>query len=66
MEGHLLLDRSIGARAKRRLQQSENFEDLLTLVRADRAGRQSGVEAPELDEALAYIRNLAESFGEFA
>jgi hypothetical protein len=65
MEGHQLLDRSLGARAKRRLQQSENYEDLITLARCDRAGRQAGVEAPELDEALDYIRNLAESFGEY-
>jgi HD domain len=64
MAGHTILDRSIGARARRRLQQSENFEDLVTLARCDRAGRQPGVEAPELEEALAYIRNLAESFGE--
>ncbi len=64
MEGHGLVDRSLGVRARRRLQQSENFEDLITLARCDRAGRQAGVEAPELDEALDYIRNLAESFGE--
>lgn len=65
MEGHALVDRTLGARAKRRLQQSEYYEDLIVLAKADRAGRQPGVEAPELDEALAYIRNLAESFGEY-
>jgi hypothetical protein len=32
-------------------------------VRCDRAGRQRGAQAPELDEALDYVRNLAQSFG---
>lgn len=64
MEGQQLLDRTLGARAKRRLQENEDYENLLILARCDRAGRQPGVEAPELDEALDYIRNLAESFGE--
>ena len=64
MSGQLVLDGTIGARARRRLQRSENYEELLTLCRCDRDGRQIGVEAPELDEALDYIRNLSETFGQ--
>jgi predicted HD phosphohydrolase len=59
---HQIADGSIGARKRRRLQESEYYEDLLVLGDCDRAGRQQGVEAPELDEALDYIRNLADTF----
>jgi predicted HD phosphohydrolase len=64
MLGQLALDGTIGSRARRRLQQSEDYEELLNLCRCDRDGRQVGVNAPELEEALDYIRNLAETFGE--
>ena len=64
MEAHGILDSTLGARAKRRLQQSESYEELLLLSRCDRQGRQCGVETPELDEALDYIRELATMFGE--
>ena len=63
MLAHQVLDGTIGSRAHRRLKESESYEELLTLCRCDRAGRQMGVEAPELDEALDYVRNLAQSFG---
>jgi len=62
MLAHGLRDGSIGARKRRRLQESEYFDDLKLLGECDRAGRQVGVEAPELDEALDYIRNLADTF----
>ena len=42
--------------AQRRLRQSEYFEELVLLGECDRAGRQAGVEAPELEEALDYLR----------
>ena len=58
-----LADGTLGARARRRLQRSEHFEDLLLLDQCDRAGRQVGVEAPELDEALDYLRELGTMFG---
>jgi hypothetical protein len=63
MEAQQELDGTLGARARRRLIESENYEDLLTLARCDRAGRQPGAEAPELDDALDYIRELATTFG---
>jgi hypothetical protein len=57
------LDGTLGARARRRLKQSPDYEDLLTLARCDRAGRQIGAQAPELEEALDYVRELAQTFG---
>ena len=58
-----LLDGSLGTRARRRLQQSESFEELKLLGECDRDGRQVGVSVCELDEALEYIRQLAHTFG---
>jgi predicted HD phosphohydrolase len=63
MLAHQLADRTLGARARRRLEQSEHFDDLVFLGQCDRAGRQSGVEAPELEEALDYLRELGRMFG---
>ncbi len=63
MEAHKVLDRSIGARARKRLGNHESYEDLLTLGRCDRDGRVAGAEAPELDEALDYLREMGEMFG---
>lgn len=58
-----LLDGSIGARARRRLKQHEDYDALLLLARADRAGRVPGGAAPTLDEALDSIRELARMCG---
>lgn len=58
-----LLDGALGARAKRRLQQHEDYDSLLVLARADRAGRVPGATVPTLDETLAYIRELAHLCG---
>jgi predicted HD phosphohydrolase len=63
MLGHQLLDGTLGARAKRRLRQSPDYEELLLLTRCDQAGRQCGVEAPELEEAMDYLRDLAQACG---
>jgi len=63
MDAHQDLDGTLGARAKRRLKQSPDYEELLTLARCDRAGRQRGAQAPELDEALDYLREIAQTFG---
>lgn len=64
MLGQQALDRTLGARARRRLEANESFEELLLLAECDRAGRVPGVVAPELDEALDYLRDLATQFGE--
>jgi hypothetical protein len=53
------LDGRIGVRARRRLQQSENYDELILLAKCDLAGRVPGAKVPELDEALAQLRELA-------
>ncbi|MBM4089847.1 MAG: HD domain-containing protein [Planctomycetes bacterium] len=63
MAGVMALDGTLGARARRRLQQSDSYEELLLLCQCDRGGRQVGVDAPELDAAIDYIRDLAITFG---
>jgi predicted HD phosphohydrolase len=63
MLAHQLAEGTLGLRARRRLQQSEYFDDLVLLGECDRAGRQPGAQAPELDEALDYLRGLEGMFG---
>lgn len=63
MEGAELRDRTLGARARRRLAASENFDELMLLVQCDLDGRERGVEVPEVDEALEYVRDLAQMNG---
>ncbi len=59
MDGHRIHGGTIGARAHRRLRQSENYEDLVLLAECDRGGRAVGVLVPDVDEVLEYIRELA-------
>ena len=64
MLAHEVRDGTIGRRAHRRLRESESYEELMLLNRCDRRGRQVGVPTSELDEALEYLRDLSETFGE--
>jgi predicted nucleotidyltransferase len=59
MEAHKYRDGTLGARARRRLAEHEDFDTLLTLGDCDRKGRERGVEAPDVEEALSYIRELS-------
>ena len=59
MDAHKLNDRTIGARARKRLEANESYHELVLLGECDRAGRQQGVETSELEGALDYIRDLA-------
>lgn len=61
MEAHKIADGTIGSRARRRLQQHADYEDLLLLNECDRGGRIPGGEAPELDDALELIKELSRS-----
>jgi len=60
---HGIADQTIGSRAHRRLRESEYYQDLVLLGECDRAGRQPGVEAPELEEAIEYLREMHRMFG---
>ena len=50
---------TLGARARTRLQNSEEFEDVMLLRELDSRGRVPGAIVCELNEALDYIRELA-------
>lgn len=63
MEGQAALDGTLGHRARKRLAESEDFDELLLLAQCDRQGRVAGVAVPELEEALEYIRDLARTCG---
>ena len=60
----MLLDGKLGVRSRRRLEASESFDELKLLARLDRAGRQCGAAVADVQEALAYLRELAETCGE--
>ncbi|MGO8751813.1 MAG: HD domain-containing protein [Thermoguttaceae bacterium] len=64
MEGQDLLDGNLGVRARRRLEASEDYEELKLLARCDRNGRAKGVPTPDLPEAIEYLRELARTCGE--
>jgi hypothetical protein len=64
MLGHAHYEGTLGARVRHRLAANESFEELLLLAKCDRAGREKGVAAPELDEVLEYLRHLAKTCGE--
>ncbi|MBX3443894.1 MAG: HD domain-containing protein [Planctomyces sp.] len=63
-DAHRLLDGNLGQRARRRLQGSESYDELLLLARCDRQGRVPGGAAPEVDVALEYVREIARMCGE--
>lgn len=48
----------LGARARRRLESSEDFEELALLAECDRRGRVRGARVRDLEEALDHLREL--------
>jgi hypothetical protein len=59
-----LADHTLGARSRRRLAASENFDELRLLARCDHQGRAVGVPVSDVEDALQYVRDLAEMCGE--
>ncbi len=55
MDAHAVRDRTIGARAQRRLRAHPDFDDLMRLNDWDRAGRQRGAIVCSVDEAIAWL-----------
>ena len=55
---------TLGARLRRVLESSEDFEDLMLLRELDSAGRVSGALVGTVDEALEFIRAVERSNGE--
>jgi hypothetical protein len=64
MEAHAYQAGTLGNRARVRLQNSEDFEDLMLLRELDKKGRVPGAIVCELAEALAYIKALADEDNE--
>lgn len=58
MAAHAIHDGTIGRRRHRRLREHESYTELVLLGDCDRAGRMPGAEAPELEQALDYLREL--------
>ena len=58
MDAAAYQDRTLGHRARKRLRESPDFDDLMLLRTLDVAGRRRGAQVCEVDEALAYIRQL--------
>lgn len=58
MEAHAYNDGSLGHRARQRLREMEDFDDLMLLAEIDRQGRRRGVQVCTIAEALSYIRSL--------
>jgi len=50
----------LGHRAKLRLRENEDFDDLMLLRDVDTAGRRRGAIVCTIAEALAYVRSLEE------
>ena len=63
MLAHALADGTLGARARRRLEAIGAFRRPGAARPMRSRGRQPGVVAPELDEALDYLRELSTMFG---
>lgn len=60
MDAHKISDGTIGSRAHRRLRENENYDDLILLSDCDRGGRQIGVMVCDIEDALDYVREVAE------
>lgn len=63
MDAHQIRDRTIGVRRRRRLSEHPWFDDLMRLSDCDVAGRVPGAETSSVEEALDYIDQLDEMFG---
>ena len=62
MEAAALRDGSLGARARRRLEENENFDELMLLCDCDRDGRERGVMVCDVEDALDHLRSLASGY----
>lgn len=54
------LDGKLGFRARRRLHNADSYDELILLAKCDAHGRVPGAVVPDLDEALDYVRSLAD------
>ncbi|MEN6450023.1 MAG: HD domain-containing protein [Thermoguttaceae bacterium] len=64
VEALALREGTLGVRVRRRLETSEDFEELLLLCDCDRRGRMTGVAVPDVQEAIDQIRQLSDECGD--
>ena len=62
MEGQQIREGTAGSRLRRRLASHESFGELMDLCDCYVAGRQTGVVASKLEDALDHLRDLAQTF----
>jgi hypothetical protein len=55
---------SLGIRSRRRLEADESFDELILLAECDLQGRTIGMAVADVQDALFYLRDLAETCGE--
>ena len=60
MEAQALRAGTLGVKARARIQVSEYYDDLMLLSELDRRGRVRGAAVCELDQALEFLRELAD------
>lgn len=58
MDAHQIHDGTLGHRAKLRLQESDDYDDLILLSELDKRGRISGAQVCSMTDALAYLRAM--------
>jgi hypothetical protein len=62
IENHMLAQQykagTLGFKARKRLEESEDFDDLMLLRELDDRGRVPGVTVPTVDEALEFLKQL--------
>jgi hypothetical protein len=63
MEAHALHEGTLGTRARHRLEESPDFDELVALARCDRAGRVAGAQVGDVEDALDHLRELARMYG---
>src|ERR1700722_13251299 len=63
MDAHLYRQGKLGARLKRQLESSPDFEDLMLLEECDNQGRVAGAVVGSVDEALDYLRETERENG---
>ncbi|MGE0760798.1 MAG: tRNA adenylyltransferase, partial [Pirellulaceae bacterium] len=59
-----LREGTLGMRSRRRLQADESYEELMLLADCDRRGRMRGMAVPDVEDALAYIQEIARACDE--
>jgi hypothetical protein len=49
---------TLGVRARNRLEATDDFDELVILAECDLAGRQCGIQVPEIEDAISVLREL--------